>query len=415
MAKKLSQWFDPMQLAQFVVSQEEFCVFLYSANHYEHSGRFSYLAFGKKDECKDFNSFKNKIDQQSKDFNSSWFGYLAYEIKNQLEKKYKPTPKSYIEMPELWMLQFAHILCFDHLNKEIIYHGTKLPTLKPQTIAQQNIKIAELSSNMTKKQYLQKVEQILAAIKKGTFYQANLTRKFFGKLAGDYNKFAIFHRLCQTSPAPYAAFLKFADKYVISSSPERFMRIEPDGKIDTRPIKGSLHSSKDKDILLQSSKDRAENLMIVDLMRNDLARSSIAGSVKVTGLFDVTSYATIHHMSSTIIAQKKPEISNFAAINAAFPPGSMTGAPKIKAVEICDQLESMQRGVYSGCIGYFGADNSADFSVTIRTIIIADDKFEFQLGGAIIYDSDPVAEWQETLTKGRGIMAALNIDSLADL
>ena len=150
--------------------------------------------------------------------------------------------------------------------------------------------------------------------------------------------------------------------------------------------------------------------MIVDLMRNDLARSSEAGSVKVEKLFEVSSYKTLHHLASTITSQKRNNISTLDAVINSFPAGSMTGAPKVSAMKFCNRQEKIKRGVYSGALGWFGGDGSCDLSVVIRTLIIHGNKFEFQVGGGITSDSDPEKEWQETIIKARGIMTALGAD-----
>jgi anthranilate/para-aminobenzoate synthase component I len=219
------------------------------------------------------------------------------------------------------------------------------------------------------------------------------------------------------SPAPYSAILKLDDKFIISSSPERFVHVSSDGKVDTRPIKGSAprfeDAAKDTESKRQlqiSEKDRAENLMIVDLSRNDISRHCEKGSVKVEGLFEVTSYATVHHMASTVKGRKKQESTTLDLIKGCFPPGSMTGAPKIKAMQLCSELENVKRGVYSGAIGWFGGDGSADLSVVIRTIIIDCDKFEFQVGGAIVADSIAEKEFEESILKAKAMAKALNID-----
>jgi anthranilate/para-aminobenzoate synthase component I len=183
-----------------------------------------------------------------------------------------------------------------------------------------------------------------------------------------------------------------------------------------RPIKGTAPRHADtnednisKENLARSEKNRAENLMIVDLMRNDFSHSAELGTIKVSSLFDITTHATIHHMSSTIKGQKKESASTLQAIKCCFPPGSMTGAPKIAAMRLCSDLERQERGVYSGAIGWFGGDGSCELSVVIRTLIIQNNRFEFQIGGGIVADSTPEDELQEIYEKARGIMECLNL------
>ena len=268
-------------------------------------------------------------------------------------------------------------------------------------------------SNMSKEEYLTKVKKIRADIINGDYYQVNLTRKFYTKIELN-NKFSIFRNLVNNSPSPYMAYFKLNDVEILSSSPERFINIDKNGKINTRPIKGTIAKVKEdkRQIhkLKNSYKDQAENLMIVDLMRNDLGISAQKNSVQIGKLFAIDSFATLHHMSSSINAQKKYSISSLDTIINAFPPGSMTGAPKIAAMHSIKNLEPQDRGIYSGCVGYFAGDGSCDLSVIIRTIIIKNNFLEFQVGGGIIYDSDPQTEWQETITKAQGICKALNID-----
>jgi para-aminobenzoate synthetase len=277
---------------------------------------------------------------------------------------------------------------------------------------------------MTKAEYLTRVQHILDAINRGDLYQANLTRKFYGSFATVPCPARLFMRLAHVSPAPYSALLKFGNRAIVSSSPERFLQLGEDGQVEARPIKGSApraaDAGEDKDIrdaLANNPKDRAENLMIVDLMRNDLARGCVIGSVRTEALFEVTTYATVHHMSSTISGQRRPDVTPLELVAQCFPPGSMTGAPKIHAMKLCSALEPRARGIYSGAIGWFGGDGAADLSVVIRTLVVDGERFEFQVGGGIVADSTPEGEWRETLTKARGLAAALHIpiEQLAEL
>ena len=220
------------------------------------------------------------------------------------------------------------------------------------------------------------------------------------------------------SPASYSAFMRLDDTYILSSSPELFLHADAAGHIHTRPIKGSAPRFQDegqdrqsRDALTASAKDQAENLMIVDLMRNDLSRSCLPGSVRAEKLFEVTSHATIHHMSSMVTGIKRPECSTLDAVKACFPPGSMTGAPKIKAMDLCSRMEEIERGIYSGALGWFGGDGSCELSVVIRTLIMNGKNFEFQAGGGIVADSTPQGELDELIEKSRGIFTALEIPS----
>ncbi|MDB2414794.1 anthranilate synthase component I family protein [Rickettsiales bacterium] len=419
------QWIDPLKMAESVNKNHEKWVFLYSGLDVEYSGKYSILAFNFNREIKsnDFDHISGELTNNKGKFENSWFGYLGYGLKNALENLTKDAA-SYIDMPKLWMMQFSTIIVFDHNNKSIqVWGDCDIPDIDLSE-NKYDFQVDSLSSNMSKEQYLDRVSMVKEAISRGDLCQANLTRKFFGKFDKKPDGYGIFLKLVAASPAPYSAFLKMDDYSIISSSPERFINITEDGYANTMPIKGSAGRGKNqaedqiiKDELLNSQKDRAENLMIVDLSRNDLARGCEIGSVKVDGLFQIHSYSTIHHMISSVCAQKRKDVSSLDLVKYCFPPGSMTGTPKIRAMQLCSELENYDRGIYSGAIGYFAGDGSVDLSVVIRTLILQGNKFEFQVGGAVVSDSTPLGEWQETLVKARGILKALEVDeqSLADL
>jgi len=420
---KTTKWQDPIAIANAASISEDVLVFLYSGLENDFTGSNSYLALRPKEQISesDFEKLDEKLKSNSAKFENAWFGYLGYGLKNCLEKLPEDTDSEF-NFNELWFARFGLILHFDHELEQINIYADSEDELKyiPEPIEVEDIKvnISDLSSNMTKKEYLRNVDIIKDAICRGDLYQANLTRKFSGKLEGEYSPFAIFSNLAKISPAPYSSFIKIGDKTIISSSPERFLHIDENGNVDTRPIKGSAARSQNiaedealKQSLANSEKDRAENLMIVDLCRNDLARSCYSGTVETKNLFEISSYATVHHMASTVIGQKRDDRSTLDLIKGCFPPGSMTGAPKIKAMELCTQIEKVKRGIYSGAIGWFGGDGSSDLCVVIRTIITQGNRFEFQVGGAIVYDSIAQLEFEETLTKAKAICMALGMDN----
>jgi anthranilate/para-aminobenzoate synthase component I len=280
--------------------------------------------------------------------------------------------------------------------------------------------IESLHSNMSRAEYLAHAGAIIARIHAGDLYQANLTRKFGGTFAAAPDGFSLFCRLCELSPGAYSAYLRCGDTHIISSSPELFLSIDAAGRMLSEPIKGSAPrgASQSADLALrrsleESGKDRAENLMIVDLMRHDFSRVCEPGSVQVPALFTVTSHASIHHLSSRIVGKKRRDCTTLAALQACFPPGSMTGAPKIRAMEQCSAAERDARGVYSGAIGWLGGDGSAHLSVVIRTLLVEGRRFEFQAGGGVVADSTPEAELSELLDKTRGIAELLGISRAA--
>jgi para-aminobenzoate synthetase component 1 len=324
-------------------------------------------------------------------------------------------------------MKFELILEFDHDKKEVKEYSHSKCILPDEILRCawdskiQEVRIKTLKSNFSKSSYLKKVKAIQKNIEDGEIYQANLTRKFFGEFEDEpQESFEIFLELNKRSPANYSSFLKMNKNFIISSSPELFLKINEDGNILSRPIKGTAKKFADKKLdeesqkeLKSSVKERAENLMIVDLVRNDLSRNCQSNSVKVENLFKISSYKTLHHLSSDISGIKEPDSSNLDVIKNCFPAGSMTGAPKIRAMEICEDQEKQSRGVYSGAIGFVSSKN-CELSVVIRTLIVKGNKFEFQVGGAITYDSDAKKEWQETMNKAQGIAKTLGI-KLSDL
>jgi len=420
-------WSDPLSFARSISEHPGDMVLLYSGMQTSFTGRYSYLAYRPSSSVtgNHFQNLGDVLTQNLPCFDNSWFGYLGYELKHDVEQLLPSSDTSPISLPRLWMIQCECILVFDHHQQTCtLYSKHPNPSLPVPSIFSYtpHVQVTHLYSNMDKSRYIQHVEKTLKAIHRGDFYQANITRKFYGSFETKGNICDLFSTLCAISPAPYSAFLRLGDAYILSSSPEQFITLDAHGQVYTRPIKGSAARFSDPEAdaqslhnLRHSSKDQMENLMIVDLMRHDLAQSSIPGSVKVERLFEITPYATIYHMSSTITANKSADCSPLDLIRHAFPPGSMTGAPKIKAMEHCNAAEGHARGVYSGAIGWFGGDGSCDLSVVIRTLIICGNAFEFQVGGAIVADSDPHKEWEETLAKAKAIAQLLNLQNQKDL
>lgn len=420
-----AKWVEPIDLAHQISKSDynQNWIFLYSGLAKNIPASKSYICLYPTQEIisDDFVQLEKGLRNKE----NQYFGYLGYELKSQLENL-KNGENSFINLPNLWMSRFGLVLEFDHekkiINRWSSQAHTKTFILNKQKIgATQSIKIQNLSSNFTKKQYFQKVESIRKHIENGDIYQANLTRKFFGRFTKKpKNPFDIFLKLNEVSPANYSAFMRLGDAQIISSSPELFLKIDKSGNAISSPIKGTSKRFKDPKLDKKSKKDlqnnpkeQAENLMIVDLVRNDFARNCVASSVKVENLFKVSSYKTVHHLSSDICGKLDSKFSHLDLVKSCFPAGSMTGAPKIKAMQICEDLEKQNRGIYSGAIGKISAQ-STELSVVIRTLIIRENKFEFQVGGAITYDSTAKNEWQETINKAKGITKTLGI-SLMEL
>lgn len=267
-------------------------------------------------------------------------------------------------------------------------------------------------SNFTRDGYLDAVERVIEYVFAGDIFQANLSQRLEAPLRG--TPLDLYRRLRTRNPAPFSAYLDFGDLVVASSSPERFLRVEPGGRVETRPIKGTRprgtgpeHDAALARALFESDKDRAENVMIVDLLRNDLSRVCRAGTVRVPELFAVEHYTTVHHLVSTVVGELTPEHGPADLLRAAFPGGSITGAPKVRAMQIIAELEPTQRAVYSGSIGYLSLTGALDTSIVIRTCLVLGVQVYAQVGGGIVADSDPESEYRETLDKARGLVAAL--------
>ena len=261
-------------------------------------------------------------------------------------------------------------------------------------------------------EYLGLIEKAKQAIARGDAYQLCLTNQL--TIETKVDPFAVYLRLREANPAPYLSYLKLGSTSVVSSSPEQFLRVSNSGVVSSKPIKGTRPRSEDAEVdkqlaeeLRSNEKERAENLMIVDLMRNDLGQVSEPSDVVVAKLFEVESYATVHQLVSTITGVLKPGLDVFDAVKAAFPAGSMTGAPKQSAMSILSELEGAPRGIYSGCFGYVSLTGAADLAMTIRTIVFEDGKATIGIGGGITIDSDPDAELLETKLKAKAPLKAL--------
>ncbi|WP_037029290.1 aminodeoxychorismate synthase component I [Psychrilyobacter atlanticus] len=372
-----------------------------------------------------------KIEREEIPFVGGGVGYFSYELAHLMEKLPNTVNKE-VDIPEMVMGFYDGIVIIDHRDdkkyigaigfKENIEEIIKKiensikeyeKNLKIKEIKKQILKNREISSNMTEDYYLSSIKKLKDYIYSGDIYQVNFTQRFECDFEGDSNE--LYKNLKSINPAPFAAYLNFGEGEIISSSPERFIKLT-DGIIETRPMKGTRPRGKSeaedkklKEELVNSEKDRAELLMIVDLMRNDISRVAETGSVKVTELFHLEEYATVLQMVATIQGKLKGELSAVDIIKSTFPGGSITGAPKIRAMEIIDELETTTRNIYTGSIGYLGFDGNMDLNIAIRTIVLKDKKAYFQVGGGIVWDSDPHEEYEESLVKGRALVKALNI------
>ncbi len=273
----------------------------------------------------------------------------------------------------------------------------------------------EIRPELDRADYIERVARLIEYIDAGDLFQANFTQRFIAERPAGYSAFELYRRLRVLNPAPFAAFLNCGeDLTVATASPERFLQLDRLGRVEARPIKGTRRRDADpaEDAraaaeLAASVKDRAENLMITDLLRNDIGRVAALGSVSVSALQAVESYATLHHLVSVIEARLRPGLGPVDLLRATFPGGSITGAPKVRAMEIIDELEPGPRGAYCGAIGWIGFDGAMDSSIVIRSVSLTRDRIVAQAGGAIVADSDPEAEHAEMMAKVAPALAAI--------
>ena len=363
-------------------------------------------------------------------FQGGAIGYFGYEMGGLLERL-PGTAVDDLALPDMSMGIYDWVVAFDHVDGRAwlittefsrgdraqwaldrIQHGCFDPVSKNGRPAV----ATKPRSNFTREQYLDAVNRVKKYIVAGDIYQANISQRF--ELTFDADSWELYRALRRTAPAPFGAYLGFPEFRVLSASPEQFLRVE-DGFVETRPMKGTRPrgATPEDDARLGrelafSDKDRAENIMIVDLLRNDLGRVCVPGTIRVPELFTVERYPNVHQLVSSVTGRLRPERDALDLLTACFPGGSVTGAPKIRAMEIIDEIEPVQRGVYCGAIGYIGFDGSMQLSIPIRTMVTKGKRVYLQVGGGIVADSVPEAEYQETLDKARGGLQALGVSGL---
>jgi para-aminobenzoate synthetase component 1 len=272
--------------------------------------------------------------------------------------------------------------------------------------------LTSASSNFSREAYAAAFRRVQHHIRVGDCYQVNLTQRFSARAEGD--AWHAYLKLREINPAPFAAFLDLPDGRIACSSPELFLRVDGD-RVETKPIKGTRPRAADSardaalvDELRDSAKDRAENVMIVDLLRNDLGKACVPGSVQVTKLFDVESFASVHQLVSTVEGRLAPGKHALDLLAGCFPGGSITGAPKVRAMQIIEDLEPQRRGVYCGCIGYVGFDGNMQLNIAIRTLVQHGANVYAWAGGGVVADSEVDAEYQETFDKAAALLAVLD-------
>ncbi len=368
-------------------------------------------------------------------FCGGWIGYFSYELGRYIEKLPETTIDD-LQMPLIRLCFYDRLIAYDHLKNNFWLIAVELPddcettqdkfsglekilsqaqkVHMPQSAPAdlENIDFSRIQCNMDKDYYLQMLNKIRRYIYDGDVYQINFSQRF----ECDYTAGAIdlFHWQNHYNPSPYSAYIDGGDFHIVSASPEMFITIT-DGIIETKPIKGTRPHIENDDRtnkenfneLLVSEKEKAELNMIIDLERNDIARICIPGTRKVTQPRTIETYPTVFHAVATVAGKLRSEITFCDILKAMFPGGSITGAPKIRSMEIIDETEPTARGVYTGSIGYIGLDGSACLNIAIRTIIIKNQKAFAQTGGGIVADSEPQAEWDETITKARALLGGI--------
>lgn len=352
-------------------------------------------------------------------------GYFSYDIGRTIEKLPNTSSEDFI-IPDAYFIFYDNIIIFDLKEKKTYITALGIQDSGEETInniyniIKKGTKIEETEfsqrdtrfySNFTREGYIEAVGKVKEYIRSGDVYIANLTQRMWCHCEKD--SFEIYKDIRTINKAPFAAYLNLKDVEIISSSPERFIKIE-NSIIETRPIKGTRPRGKtpeedeeNKEELKNSEKDKSELLMIVDLERNDLSKICNPHSVKVTELFNLETYATVFHLVSTIIGKLAKGCSGVKVMRECFPGGSITGAPKIRAMEIIEELEGVKRNLYTGSIGYFDFRGNADFNIVIRTIVKKDNKAYFGVGGGITIDSIEEMEYEETIDKAKALMRVL--------
>ena len=352
-------------------------------------------------------------------FEGGAIGFFGYDLGRRIEKL-PVIAADRDRLPEMMIGIYDWVVAVDHENRQawLVAQGRS-----PQTGTLWNELLERLKSpvagsfgqplhaphgfeaSIEREEYRRQFGRIQAWIRAGDCYQVNYTQRFDARVEGD--GWQAYREMRALNPVPFGAFLQFDDLEILSFSPERFLKLEQ-GQVTTEPIKGTRPRSEDpdedrrlKEELSQSLKDRAENLMIVDLLRNDLGRVCEPGSIGVRDLFKVESFPTVHHMVSTVSGQLRDGEDAMSLLRACFPGGSITGAPKIRAMEIIEELEPARRGIYCGAIGHVGFNGDMDTSIVIRTLVRRGDRAHYWVGGGIVADSDPDEEYQECLDKAR--------------
>jgi para-aminobenzoate synthetase component 1 len=370
-----------------------------------------------------------RLQQNAFPFSGGAVGYFGYDLARCVEQL--DTIAAATATPYMMVGLYDWAVVIDHREKtaQLVSRGTQDATNKnwdalckifnqdlnadklENQQATQFALTADIVSNMNFEQYANAFQQIKRYITEGDCYQVNLAQRFSAPAQGD--SWLAYQKLRDISPAPFMSYMNFGDMQVLSGSPERFLQVK-DRHVETRPIKGTRPRSADveqdrkhADDLQNSTKDRAENLMIVDLLRNDIGKNCETGSVKADTLFQLQSFANVHHLVSFVTGTLRQDKTAIDLLRGCFPGGSITGAPKLRAMQIIEALEGHRRGVYCGAIGYVGFDGNMDTNIAIRTAVYAQGEISFYAGGGIVADSELEKEYAETLDKASSMLKTM--------
>jgi para-aminobenzoate synthetase component 1 len=397
----------------------EICCVLDSNQYQDPYSRFDFLIAAKAEHQIELRNSASAFDdlETFRKENAGWvFGGLGYDLKNEIEDL-KSDNLDHLNFPDLFFFAPKHLLFLKGNQLEINSSETEEIWKNINNIVlDEDIQSTKLNiqSRFSKADYLDTVEHIKNEIGRGNIYETNFCMEFFAEDAM-INPPHVFKELNSASPTPFANYFKWFDRYVLSATPERFLS-KRGRKLISQPIKGTAKRSENlkedeqlKKDLSNHPKEQQENVMIVDLVRNDLTKSAKKGTVAVEELFGVYSFKQVHQMISTVVCELKDEITNTEILKNSFPMGSMTGAPKIKAMQLMEHYERSKRGLYSGAIGYFSPEDDFDFNVIIRTILYNEKEkyLSFQVGSAITYYAESEKEYDECLLKVKAILEVL--------
>lgn len=368
----------------------------------------------------DNNAFEGLEKFKAEHPNQWMLGFFSYDLKEEIEHLVTPFanklgfPDAYFFIPRTVIQFWDTYLVIQSDNPQEIFDLIESTIIPDHT---DNIPNLKINNRLSKTAYFDAFEKMMYHIRRGDIYEVNLCQEFFAQDVS-IQPLAVYHRLNQISPTPFSTFFKVADKYILSASPERFMA-KRGSTLLSQPIKGTAARGKNQledaqiiENLRNNPKEIAENVMIVDLVRNDMTRSAMPGTVAAERKLEVHTFKQVHQLISTITCTQHPEVSDIQAIKYAFPPGSMTGAPKISAMQLCDRYENSRRGIYAGTVGYFAPNGDFDFNVIIRTLLYnsSSQYLSFHTGGALTIDADAEKEYQECLLKASGILKTLDIN-----